>query len=120
MEQIQIAVYGTLKKGHGNHEYLLKDAEYVGSCKTKPNFTMYSLGGYPAVVPEGDTPITVEVYKVDKTTEEAVNQLEGFSGSKESPANWYDRMSVETDFGSAEMYIFHQPPNHNVVKDGNW
>lgn len=120
MEQIQIAVYGTLKKGYDNHQYLLKDAEYIGSCKTKPNFTMYSLGGFPAVVPEGDTPITVEVYKVDKTTEEAINQLEGFSGSKGSFTNWYDRMSVDTDYGLAEMYIFHQAPCNRIVKNGIW
>lgn len=66
---MKVFVYGTLKKGHGNHRYLRGDehrlgAVMVGEAVTSPNYTMLALGGFPGVVVEGQTPIHGEVYEL--------------------------------------------------------
>lgn len=118
-KEILLAVYGTLKQGHGNHRYL-KNAEYLGTHITEPNYTMHSMGGFPAVTLEGSTPISMEIYKVtDKETIENVNALEGYSGQKDSPRNWYDCVTINTPYGEAEMYYF-KNCDTKVVENGIW
>lgn len=115
-----LAVYGTLKQNKGNHHYL-KNAKYLGTCVTEPDYTMYSMGGFPAVTLNGQTPITLEVYAVDdEKIVDDINMLEGYSGVRNHPRNWYDTVDVKTPFGSAEMYYFKNKPNNNLVPDGNW
>lgn len=119
MNKKLLAVYGTLKRKKGN-SYLLNSATYLGTHVTEPKYTMHSMGGFPAVTLEGKTPITIEVYEVDEQTAQNINMLEGYTGQRNHPRNWYDVTDVETPYGNAEMYYFKQVPNNNIVKDGNW
>lgn len=115
----RIAVYGTLKRGNGNYNYLLKGkSKFLGQFKTNPQFTMYSLGGFPAVVPKGNTSITVEVFEVDDHVKASVDSLEGYSGTRNSPHNWYDTISLDTPWGESEMYIFKSTPPAPVIESG--
>lgn len=110
----QIAVYGTLRKGFGNHSLLAnKDTEYLGRCKTEPKFTMKSLGMFPGVYENGGTSITVEVYKINDDVFKRVDGLEGFP-------TFYDRQEINTEFGKAWMYFLKGKTNHPIVTSGDW
>ena len=69
-----VFVYGTLKKGFGNHRLLVK-AEFM--C---PSYIfdgkMLDLGAFPAVV-DGAREIHGELYSVDKATLASLDRLEG-------------------------------------------
>ena len=121
MENVLLAVYGTLKKGQGNHRYL-EGAEFVGPHVTEPDYTMYSLGGFPCVTLKGETPITTEIYKVtDEKMLASINRLEGFTGVKDNDRNWYDTKTIETPYGSAELYYFKEKPHSNtIITNGIW
>lgn len=117
---INVCVYGSLKKGFHNHPFL-KNAKFLGKFITEPIYTMYNLGGYPTVTEGGTTAIHCEVYEV--TTEEEIrrlNFLEGFTGIKNHPKNMYERQTIETSYGDAEMYYFTKNPNTLIIKSGIW
>ena len=98
-----IAVYGTLRKGNGNHR-LLQNAEYLGTFDSKPEYELYHLGGYPGLKENGNTSIKLEIYAV--TDEEAlrVDALEGYTEGE--PAYFYDKKYLETPWGNAGIYIY--------------
>lgn len=92
-----VLVYGSLREGFGNHR-LLHGSTKLGEINTEPKFTMYSLGGFPGVVPSGNTSIKGEVYSVSESTLRRLDQLEGYP-------HFYDKFNLETKFGPAVMYI---------------
>lgn len=99
MSQTNVAVYGTLKEGHGNHCVM----QYAGGTKvgetTLVGATMLSYGAFPVIVLDGsDNKIHVEVYKVKDLG--PLDRLEGFP-------NFYSRTQVDTEFGPA--WIYHAP-----------
>lgn len=114
----RLFVYGTLRKGHGNH-VLLKDATFLGVRHTQPEYTMMHLGGFPGVIVGGKTSIVGEVYEVtDPAQLKRIDRLEGHPG-------WYVRTPVVTLEGdSVEIYLY--PPddavrrNARVVESGDW
>lgn len=116
MSKTKVAVYGTLKQGHGNHT-LLRDATYIGATVTEPTFTMYNLGAFPAIEAEGDTPISVEVYEVDDDTFERLDRLEGYP-------NFYNRRVVDTEYGKAWIYFIQGlskvQPYQTKIEEGVW
>ena len=116
------AVYGTLKRGYSNNT-LLKDSEYLGTFQTEPNYTLFD-GGFPIVEREGSTPITVELFKVtEPSVVDRVNALEGFTGEKGHPSNWYDVDHVTLPNGIvANMFVMDrgQSGRSNIVESGNW
>lgn len=115
-----MCVYGTLKKGHHNHR-CLGNSKFLGEYLTLPEYTMYSMGGFPAITKDGSTPIHTEVYEVtDPNTLEDIYNLEGYSGIRNHPNNWYNTTSVNTPYGEAEMFYFDRNIDRPVVKSGNW
>lgn len=73
-----VFVYGTLRRGEGNHG-LLATAEFLGKARTAPDFLLFDLGAYPAVVvqPAGQgTAIVGELYAVDGPTLAQLDALE--------------------------------------------
>lgn len=72
-----VFVYGSLKKGFGNHDILsnsplIARTHTVGRC-----FNMVSLEAFPAVLSSGDYDIEGELYSVDEGTLETLDMLEG-------------------------------------------
>lgn len=123
-DTVLFAVYGTLKEKYGNHRILRNQdgVEFKGNFVTEPKYTMFSLGGFPAVCPEGKTSITCELYEV-KNPEviSRVYSLEGYTGVQDHPNNWYDVEKIETPHGEASMFIFKDSPkNCSVVENGIW
>lgn len=125
------AVYGSLRKGLGNHR-VIEDAPFVGEDVIKEwkkdgktgGFTMVSLGGYPAIFLKGDTPIKIEVYEVNNHAQMArLDMLEGYS--PDPSRRYYNRTTVETKYGPAIIYFLDEEKyghykNDPVVKDGDW
>lgn len=101
--RILVSVYGTLRKGFGNHR-LLKKAKYLGNFNSEPIYNLHDLGGFPGLKHNGNTSIVMEVYKV--TPEEAYNVdcLEGYHPN-EKPT-FYDKEIIKTPFGKAGVYIY--------------
>ena len=108
-----VAVYGTLKKGFGNHR-IIEHCEYIGSDLLE-GFDLYDLGPFPGVN-KGDNKVFVEIYQVeDKDTKIALDRLEGYP-------DLYTKDTVQTHFGLATIYIYNQQLRDNdlLLKDGFW
>ncbi len=115
-----VAVYGSLKAGFGNNLYLLGSASFKGKWVTPPVYTMYSLGGFPGVHEDGETAIHIEVYEVTEPELLRLNQLEGFREGEED-TNFYNRITIDTPYGDAFMYIYNSPCSpESIVVNGNW
>jgi gamma-glutamylcyclotransferase (GGCT)/AIG2-like uncharacterized protein YtfP len=70
-----VFVYGTLKRGFGNH-FLLNNATFVGEYTTKPMYRLFA-SGLPFLSEGGNKAIKGEVYAVDDATLAALDRLEG-------------------------------------------
>jgi len=75
-DNINVFVYGTLKKGHPNH-MLLKDSEFICKAITMDNdYDMIDLGSFPAMINRGNYNIHGEAYRVSKETLRYLDALE--------------------------------------------
>lgn len=114
---IRIFVYGTLRRLCGNFANYLKDAVFVGTERTLERFTMYDLGGCPAVVSGGDIGVLGEVYDVTGPALAAIDSLEGYP-------DLYDRKLTKLADGSdAWIYFLKEAPDvfrGTLVPTGNW
>jgi gamma-glutamylcyclotransferase (GGCT)/AIG2-like uncharacterized protein YtfP len=72
-----VFVYGTLKRGCGNHRYLEGQA-FVGTARTAPGFALFDVGGYPGMVrAPGGASVSGEVWSVDEDCLARLDELEG-------------------------------------------
>ncbi len=71
-------VYGTLKRGAGNHHWLA-DQTFVSDAQTQPGFRLFDLGEYPGLVvwPEDKDGVAGEIWSVDA---ECLRRLDEFEG----------------------------------------
>lgn len=114
-----IAVYGTLRVGQSNNR-LIANGTYKGQFQTDPIFTLYCLGAFPALLEDGNTSITMDVYAVDDVILKNVDSLEGYHG-EDSSYNHYDRITIKTPFGDAYTYVYDMKPvGGRLVESGNW
>jgi gamma-glutamylcyclotransferase (GGCT)/AIG2-like uncharacterized protein YtfP len=97
---IRVFVYGTLKKGHGNHR-LLAQSKFLGRCVLHGKHRLVSLGGFPGLVAtpndEADRPVSGEVYQV---TEEVLQSLDFLEGHP----RFYERQKLSTPYKNAWAY----------------
>jgi gamma-glutamylcyclotransferase (GGCT)/AIG2-like uncharacterized protein YtfP len=123
MENSIVAVYGSLRKGLGNHG-LLQGSEFIGTGKVS-GYGMYSLGGFPAMSNVGaKSDAVVEVYSVDEVTMARLDRLEGYP-------SFYNRSLVAVlldegeggvaTYASAWMYHIDEAfDNKDFVASGDW
>ena len=111
----KVFVYGSLKKGFGNHPYHLGKAHFVSTAVTLPQYSLFSLGAYPGVCKGGITQVEGEVYEVDKQELDSLDRLEGHP-------NYYKREVIETSEGDAWIYLLPQDKynDHPVIESGVW
>lgn len=105
----RVFVYGSLKRGGGNH-HLLADAALEGDAIVE-GLEMWDTGqGFPACVP-GDGAVEGEVYRVDDATLLAVDRLEGVP-------DLYERRRVEGMW----VYVWSgdREEGWEPVEDGRW
>lgn len=88
-----VFVYGTLKKGFGNHRLLAK-AKFIAPAFII-NGKMIDLGAFPAVM-EGDMDIEGEIYAVDENTLASLDRLEGHP-------TFYERKQIEAYLDDERM-----------------
>ncbi len=109
-----VFVYGTLKKGFGLHQVLKNiNAEFKGNWITDPKYTMFALGGFPGVRPNGGDSIHGEVYAVPNMKE--LDSVEGYP-------SLYTREKLSTEWGDSWIYIYNRAPRSPVIKisSGIW
>ncbi|MCE0494040.1 gamma-glutamylcyclotransferase family protein [Vibrio salinus] len=109
-----VFVYGSLRKGEPNHVYL-DSCQFIGDFSTQPQFAMYDLGTYPAIV-EGHFSVRGEVYQLDDDQLHRLDELEGV------PVE-YRRETIATPFGDAWIYIYQDVASADLsqlVSSGDW
>lgn len=116
---IPVAVYGSLRKGLGNHALLSraiedKAARKMGMVRQAVPCTMYSLGAFPALHPSPEPKmITFELFHVNKKTLQSLDALEGYP-------DFYDRTQIILDAEPYWVYFHHNKPSDEVVTTGDW
>ena len=112
----RIAVYGTLRRGCGNHS-LLEDSTFL--FEGIVDGVIYSLGGFPGYksAPAGN--VIVEVYEVDDATLARVDRLEGVG------MGFYDRREVYAwgDDLEGNVFIYEycgKVYEDRIIPTGDW
>lgn len=108
-----VAVYGSLRKGKGNHR-VLENSELVDTIRVK-GFDMFSLGAYPYCVPDKNGEITVELYRIaSDSVGKSLDILEGYP-------SFYDRKLISTPHGDAWIYFIDEyRDGTSYVEGGDW
>lgn len=122
--EFEVCVYGTLKRGYGNHRIIENGGgEFVRNLSI-PGFVMFDLGAYPCIIPSchNNAFVHTEVYAVSRATLTALDTLEGHP-------HFYERLTVDSQFGRHFVYAY--TPNSfrssclfraplRWVMDGEW
>lgn len=111
-------VYGTLKSNH-KANYLLNSSQFVGLAKTYPEYSLYSLGSYPALIedPEGMS-ITGEIYEISDNVKE---DLDVYEGVKYGLYEFAEVKIENPDLGPDKIYTYLFLGNlENAIKIPSW
>ena len=117
-----VAVYGSLRKGFGNHSVMERaGGEYFFTGKTKENYDLHDLGYFPSVSKAHNTngtPVVVEVFAVDEGgLKGPLDTLEGFP-------DFYNRSLtkvVDEEGKEFDVWLYHiDRANGPVVRSGDW
>lgn len=112
MKQL-LFVYGTLRRGEAHHR-LLGDARCLGRHRTARRYTMFDLGGFPAIVAGGRDAVVGEVFAVGQ------GLLAHLDAYEDCPRE-YARTRIDTRFGKAWVYIYRRrPAGARTVPGGDW
>lgn len=112
-------VYGTLKRGGGNHAFLAGQ-RFLGEARTAPGYTLYSLGDFPGMVrAPGDTAgVTGELWVVDDACLAELDELEGLDEGH------YERIDVILApnhlASSAQTYLYLRPHDGLTPVGDTW
>lgn len=116
-ETVLIAAYGTLRSGECNERFC---RNAISRRIATISGTLYDTGwGFPAFVPTGKTPVTVELIEIPIRDWADVDRLEGYP-------RLYDRMLVPAtleDGGTVEAWVYVMntiPPQAKVIASGDW
>jgi gamma-glutamylaminecyclotransferase len=100
---IRAFVYGSLKKGLGNHR-LLEQSKFLGRCFIEGRYKFLSLGGFPGLVMDDSSAITRVVGEVYQINEDALRSLDWLEGHP----RFYKRHKVATPWKNAWCYFLPQ------------
>jgi gamma-glutamylcyclotransferase (GGCT)/AIG2-like uncharacterized protein YtfP len=92
MEKQLVFIYGTLKSGQCRSGSMSM-ARYLGIALTTPNFAMYNVGSYPALIFDdlaSDHRVCGELYECDEELMKDLDRIEGVP-------HLYKRDTVELD-----------------------
>ena len=113
METHLVFVYGTLKRGQGNHHWLA-EAVFLGES-TLSGAVLHDLGPFPMAI-EGEGAVQGEVYGVDAAGLARLDRLEGH------PRLYGRRLMALADGRAAWVYLGRRRQVRNVppIADGCW
>ncbi len=85
----RVFVYGTLKRGHGNH-HLLAGQVFLGAASTAAAYRLCDLGGFPGMVLAGEDGVSIagEIWEVDAPCLRRLDELEDVAGGE------YERTAI--------------------------
>lgn len=112
-----VGVYGTLKRGHANHEAFLGSSRLIRSGAVRIPYRLFGNEEYPMLVPSSAVnPVVVETYRVDVGTVAKLDAFEGQFG--------YLRVTIRPE-GKSEplaLYVHPGPPPPDFVPapGGEW
>ena len=111
---VLIFVYGTLLRGEANHPQL-SDAAFVRSACTEARYELVDLGGYPALLEDGNTAVSGEVYDVNSAL---LARLDRF----EEVPELYERKPIALIDGHIEAYVMSRDRAGGAprIEDGDW
>jgi len=96
----RIFVYGTLKRGGENHEWLAGQ-RFIAPARTRPRYRMFDLGGYPGMVRDDEgVAVEGEIWEVDAAGLTRLDVLEDVGGGE------YERVKIDLNDDDAEGYIY--------------
>lgn len=98
-EVIKVFVYGTLKRGEGNHRLLAQGCLFIGDDTIKAK--LFDLGHFPAIQ-QGTDVVQGEVYMVGPNTLRRLDALEGHP-------NFYKREVVTTLNKKHDVWAYFMP-----------
>lgn len=109
-------VYGTLRKGQGNH-HLLRSSTFLGLAKTKDCYALYG-GSIPFLSrTESISQVTGEVYSVDGAILERLDELEGHPHAyKREQAE----VVLENGTEVTAWIYFHDKPVGHLIESGDF
>ena len=114
---MKVFVYGTLKRGYGNHRVISPFVTTEPQQQTLRGFKMIDLGAFPAIIPdEGNRGVIHgEVYDVPDEALGPLDTLEGYP-------ILYNRTTVNTEEGENVLVYFMEQDRmgSRVVEDGIW
>ena len=118
---MHIFVYGTLRRGERAYETfnLANTTNFVRTTAIKG--TMFSLGGFPGVVCEGEGTVVGDLLELHDATAMAVlRALDGYEGVP----HLYTRETVKTACGvDTAVYVYagrHRYRQEDVIPNGDW
>jgi gamma-glutamylcyclotransferase (GGCT)/AIG2-like uncharacterized protein YtfP len=113
LERHLVFVYGTLKRGHGNHHWLA-EAVFLGESSLH-DAVLHDLGPFPMAI-EGDGAVQGEVYAVDDAGLARLDRLEG------TPRLYGRHHRTLADGRRAWVYLgqWRQVRNVPRIADGCW
>lgn len=110
-----MAVYGTLRPGHGNNR-LLTNSQHIGTGKTVEKYTLRA-SGIPFVSKDPLHNVVVDIYKVDNNVLERLDQLEGHP-------EWYKREQIPVNVNdktvTAWLYFNEGYSHLPIIKSGDY
>jgi gamma-glutamylaminecyclotransferase len=112
---LRLFVYSSLLGGEREHG-LLEGARLLGPAATLPQYHLFELGPYGALVEGGDTVVLGELYAIDR-------QIRRRLDVHREVGVLFERVQVELqDGGRAEAYVM---PAHRVrgkrrIRSGDW
>jgi gamma-glutamylaminecyclotransferase len=117
----RVFVYGSLRKGFGNHRLLAVPGArlIMAKSRTEPGYELRDLGAFPGMVRGGAGAVIGEVYEVDEATLAALDRLEGHP-------RFYTRSRIalrDLEAGAAvEAYLLRpeQVVGKPLVISGDW
>jgi gamma-glutamylcyclotransferase (GGCT)/AIG2-like uncharacterized protein YtfP len=111
---VLIFVYGTLLRGEVNHPQL-SDAAFVRDARTEASYDLVDLGGYPALLEDGQTAVSGEIYEVDDALLTVLDLFE------EVPF-LYQRKPIQLVDGYVDGYVMprEQAAGAPRITDGDW
>lgn len=114
-----IFVYGTLKRGGGNHHYI-SGQMFIGPARTALGYRMFELDGYPGMIADRDWTgsVTGEIWQVDRACLARLDELEGTSEGlyRRVPA----RLLPPFDAVAIETYLYARPVDGRLALGDTW
>lgn len=110
-----IFVYGTLKRGYGNYERLLKGSKFLGRAYSAARYRMYNIG-FPCLLDCGmaGDPVAGELFEV---TPEVLSFCDRLEGHPQMYCRKLRHFVLEGKVQQAWVYIYQHPQRFQHDED---